>query len=78
MIMRATTTLAQGQKHPRTSISIAREVSGPLDECATLVLSARHSKAANGAEHTAIGELGLRGDDGPGDVMVDGLFSRSA
>lgn len=32
-----------------------------------------HGKAADSAENTGVGELGLRGDDAVGDVVVDGL-----
>jgi hypothetical protein len=55
-----------------SGISIAREVAGPLDEGRLLELAAGDGVGAHGAHHRAVGELWLGGDDGVGDVVVDG------
>lgn len=39
----------------------------------TLVFAARDGKAADGANDRGVGERGLRGDDGVGNVMIDCL-----
>jgi len=54
-----------------TSISIRREVAGPLDIGAALELARRHSIAADGADYRRVADCRLRGDDRVGDVVVD-------
>lgn len=61
-----------------SGISIAREVAGPLDEGGVLELAAGDCVGADSAHHRAVGELWLGGDDGVGDVVVDGLGYVSA
>lgn len=59
------------RKH--TGVSIAREVTRPLDEGRALELAGRDSVAANSRQNRGIGEIGLGGDDAVGDVVVDSL-----
>lgn len=56
-----------------TSIGIVGEVTAPLNKSAALKLTRCDGIAANGAQDTRVGQLGLGGDDGVGDVVVDGL-----
>lgn len=55
-----------------TSIRITREVAGPLHERGTLKVTASDGIETDGGQDAGVGELGLRGDDGVGDVVVDG------
>lgn len=57
-----------------TSISIAREVAGPLDESAGLVFTTGDGVAADGADNAGIAHGRLGGDDRVGDVVVDRLL----
>lgn len=54
------------------SISIAGEVTGPLDESAVLVGARGDGVEADGADDARVSELGLGGDDTVGDEVVDG------
>lgn len=56
-----------------TSISIAREVAGPLDIGVVLVLARGDGEEADGAQGGRVAEVGIGGDDRVGDVVVDGL-----
>lgn len=60
-----------------TGVSIAREVAGPLNEGAGLVLTAGDGEKADGADNTGVAQSGLSGDDRVGDIVVDGLPSIS-
>lgn len=56
----------------RTSISIAREATAPLDIRAALALSTRDRVQPDRRQHAAVRQLRLRRDDGVRDVVVDG------
>lgn len=56
-----------------TGIGVAGEVAGPLDEGAVLELARGDGEQADGADDGGVRQLGLGGDDGVGDVVVDGL-----
>lgn len=56
-----------------TGVGVAREVAGPLDEGAVLEVARGDGEEADGADDAGVGQLGLGGDDGVGDVVVDGL-----
>jgi hypothetical protein len=62
------------QARAPTGISIAREVPGPLDECATFILPRGDWVALDRAENGRVGELRLRSDHAVGDEVVDGLL----
>lgn len=57
-----------------TGIGIAGEVASVLDESGALELAAGDGVAADGADDGGVGQSGLGGDDGVGDVVVDGLL----
>ncbi len=56
-----------------TSIGVAREVTGPLDESAALKITRGDGEQADGRQNGSVRELGLGSDDTVGDVVVDGL-----
>lgn len=55
-----------------SSISIAGEVTSPLNESGTLELAAGNGVETDGGEDTRVAELRLRGDDRVSDVVADG------
>ena len=57
-----------------TRVGVAREVAGPFDESASLVVSGGHRVAADGAEHAGVREFRLGRDDTVRDEMVDRLL----
>lgn len=56
-----------------TGVSVAGEVAGVLDVGGALEVTASDGVAADGGDDGGVGEGRLGGDDGVGDVVVDGL-----
>ena len=56
-----------------TSVSVAGEVAGVLDVGGALEVTAGDGVAADGGDDGGVGQGRLGGDDGVGDVVVDGL-----
>jgi hypothetical protein len=66
-------TKLQGWSLPLTSIGIAAEVARPCDEGLVLVCAGCDGVYADGGHDGRVGELGLGGDDGVCDEVVDRL-----
>ena len=65
-----------GEVH--TSISITGEIASPLNECLSFVVAGGNGEEADGAHDAGVAELGLGGDDGVSNVVINCLPSPSS
>jgi len=54
-----------------TSISITGEIASPLNECLSFVVAGGNGEEADGAHDAGVAELGLGGDDGVSNVVIN-------